>query len=273
MWIFLSVWLTAHALDPVVTVIEHAQSLALKKNRKEACAVLQTALNSTPAPAKASRAKLNESLAQISKVFFTDKGQKAYESGQALMFENPDLAMTNFREALSLEDDNLAVLNSMAKVQLAKQDCDGARATLERARAMNPAAAEPAVLELRTLICQKSFDGLKEKAKQLPSLDKWEDSYVQYLLAQDYLQEKTPKKAFDTLSKIVEEQPQFPESYLWLARAGNELNKDNEAWLHKYISLCKAVTPKERKRFSLEPRLCANMKEAEDELAKKSADI
>ncbi|MBX3020516.1 MAG: hypothetical protein KF799_02465 [Bdellovibrionales bacterium] len=273
MWFLFSLILSAQALDPVATTIEQAQALALKKNRKEACAGLQEALKSTPAPAKTARAKLSEALAQISKVFFTDKGQKAFEAGQSQMFENPDLAMTQFREALALEDDNVVVLSNIAKVQLMKSDCDGARATLEKARMMNPSASEPAVLEMRALVCKQQVKGLREMAKQLPSLDKWEEQYVQYLLAQTLLQEKSPKKAFDVLSRVVEEQPQFPESYLWLARVGGELSRENEAWLQKYISLCKAVTGKERKRFSLEPKLCAGLKEAEDELAKKSVDI
>jgi predicted Zn-dependent protease len=274
MWLIsLLVIFSAQALDPVQTAIEHAQGLALKKNRKEACATLQEALTNTPAPAKSSRTKLSEALSQISKVFFTDKGQKAYESGQSMMFDNPDMALVQFRDALTLEDGNIAVLASIAKIQLMKQDCEGARATIEKARLINPVAAEPAVLELRTLVCEKRFEGLREKARQLPALDKWEEQYVQYILAQDALHNETPKKAFEALNKIVEEQPQFPESYLYLARAGSELKKENEPWLQKYISLCKAVTAKERKRYSLEPRLCANMKEAEDELAKKSTDI
>lgn len=275
MWLLLTLFLSAQGQTgpSADTAIEHAQSLALKKNRKDACAGLKEALSSTPAPAKNARARLTEALSQLSKVFFTDKGQKAFEAGQSLMFENPDRAMAQFRESLALEDNNVIVLAAMAKTQLMKQDCDGALATLEQARALNPAASEPAVLELRTRTCKQQFLGLREKSKQLPALDKWEEQYVQYLLAQELLEEKAAKKAFDVLAKVADEQPQFPETYFWLAKAGQELNKDNEPWLHKYISLCKAVTSKERKRFSLEPRLCAGMKDAEDELAKKSADL
>lgn len=273
MWLLFSLIFSAQALDPVATAIEHAQALAVKKNRTEACAGLKETLSATPAPAKASRAKLAEALGQISKVFFTDKGQKAFEAGQSLMFENPDMALTQFRQALELEDNNIVILSAIAKVQLLKGDCDGARLTVDQARAINPVAGEPAVLELRTMTCKQHFIGLKEKVKQLPALDKWEDQYVQFLMAQDFMEEKAPKKALDALTKITEEQPQFPESYLWMARAGTELSRDNEAWLQKYISLCKAVTVKERRKFSLEPKLCANLKEAEDELAKKSADL
>ena len=265
--------LNLQALDTVSTAIEQAQGLALKKNRQEACATLARTLVDTPAPSKVSRQKLSEALNSIAKVFFTDKGQRAYESGQSLMFENPDLAMTQLKEALALEDGNINVLSSLAKLHLAKQDCDGALQLTNKARLMNPLAGEPAVLELRALACQKNFAALTEKAKLLPPTEKWEEQYVQYLLAQSYLFDKLPKKAFDTLSKLVEEQAQFPEGYFYLAKAGNELEKDDETALQKYLSLCRALTVKERKRFSLEPRLCSNMKEAEDELAKKPTDL
>ena len=83
----------------------------------------------------------------------------------------------------------------------------------------------------------------------------------------------TDKKAFDAETKIAEEQPGFPESFYVLAKAAAELNKETDVYLQKYISLCKALTFRERKKYSLEPKMCANLKEAEDELAKKSTEI
>jgi len=265
MWPLLFLIQTAVALDPVQTAIEHAQGLALKKNRQEATASLREAIVQQPK----AKAKLIEALQQISKVFFTDKGQKAFEAGQSLMFDNPDMALQQLKEALAQEDGNLAVLATIAKVQLAKQDCGGAEATLEKARRMNPFASEPAVLEMRTLVCQKNFEALRERTRLLPTLDKWEEQFVQYLNAQA----GPPRKAYDVLLRVTEERADFPEAYLQLARAEQALAREDEPALTKYISLCKAVTTKERRRFSLEPRLCQSLKEAEDELAKKSADL
>lgn len=264
MWLLLTLQL-ATALDATQTAIEHAQGLALRKNRQEACASLREAIAQQPK----AKARLTEALQQIAKVFFTDKGQKAFEAGQSLMFDNPDMALTQLKEALAQEDGNQAVLTAIAKVQLAKQDCGGAEATLKEARQLNPLASEPAVLELRTLACQKNFEALKERARNLPTLDKWEEQYVQFLGAQA----GPPRKALETLARLTQERPDFPEAYLQLARAEQALARGDEGALTKYVSLCKAVTAKERKRFSLEPRLCANLKEAEDELAKKSVDL
>jgi hypothetical protein len=268
MWLIFIFSFKLWAADPAPPAIEKAQTLALKKNRVEACAVLRRTLEELP-PAAKSRGKVTEALRQISKMFFTDKGQKIFEAGQSSMWDTPDMALAQFKEALALEDQNIQVLDNIARIQILKQDCDAALQTVGQARKVNPTSGESAVLELRALSCKQNFEILREKSKTLPALDKWEEAYVQYLLAGDALQQKSYKKAFDALFKLTEENPQFPESYWLLGKAAAEMNKDPEAFLEKYVSLCKAATAREKKKYSLEPRLCANLKEAEDELAKK----
>jgi tetratricopeptide (TPR) repeat protein len=258
------------AADPATTAVEHAQSLVLKKNRHEACAVLQNALEAGSLN-NSGKQKVRDSLNSISKMFFTDKGQRLFENGQTALFENPDVATTQFRGALQLEDSNILILNGLAKIHLAKKDCEGALGFVEQARILNPWFPETSVLEMRTLICQKRFAAAREKGRTMPPLDKWNEAFVQYLSAQNLMEENLPRKAFELLSKVSEEFPKFPESYYFLAKAGGELSKDTEPWLQKYASLCKALTPRDRKSFSEEPQLCAHLKDVEDELQKKTA--
>jgi hypothetical protein len=272
LYLFLALSIRAFAADPVSTAIEQAQALALKKNRQEACSTLQKAIASTPTALR-SRAKLTESLTQIATVFFTDKGQKAFESGQAAMWDTPDIALAQFRSALELEDNNILLLGSVARIQLMKQDCAGALASLAEARKVNPYDSDTAILEVRAHVCQGNFDLVKEKSKTLPPLDKWQASYVQHLLAQESLLQKSFKKAFDAETKVAEEQPGFPEPFFVLAKTGAELGKETDVYLQKYVSLCKALTLRERKKYSLEPKMCTNLKEAEDELLKKSTEM
>src|SRR5262245_31616480 len=105
--------------------------------------------------------------------------------------------------------------------------------------------------------------------KILPSpLTPWENTFAQFLTAKDYYQQHLPKKALDLLLKVSEEQPQFPETYYYLWKAGAELNRDVEVWQKKYVSLCKNVVPRERRKFANEPKLCSGLKEVEDDLAK-----
>lgn len=271
-WLLLALTLQVHALDSISSAVEQAQSLALKKNRKEACAILNRAFAATPAQVKG-RAKLLDTLQQVSKVFFTDKGQKLFESAQVLVFESPDLALTQLREAQTLEDENILVLSNLARAQIVKQDCDSALVSLTMARSLNPHANEPALLELRALLCAKRYDVFKDKLKAATvpggtgATEKWDLAFGQYLSAQEQLRQSSTHKAFDSLLKVTEEFPQFPEAYYFLAKAGQALEKDTGPWLQKYSSLCKGVTIRERKKFSYEPQLCGKMKEVDDELA------
>ena len=256
----------ATAIDPITIAIEQAHTFALKKNRKEACAVLNKAYTSTASQVRG-RSKILETLQQVSHVFFTDKGQKLFESAQVFAFENPDMALTQLREAQTLEDDNTLVLLNLSKVQIAKQDCDSALGVLELARKMNPQAPAPAVMELRALLCANRHEAFKEKAKALASGEKWDQSFSQYLQAQEQLRLNSAHKAFEMLSKVTEEFPQFPEAHYYLAKAAHLLEKDNSVPLQKYTQLCRSVTIRERKNFSYEPQLCTHMKEVDDELA------
>ena len=90
---------------------------------------------------------------------------------------------------------------------------------------MNPYASEAALLELRGLVCQKNFDEFHDKVKVLPPLEKNQDSFVQYLTAQDLIQQKLWRKAVEVLIKVSEEDPQFPETYYFLTKAGEELGR------------------------------------------------
>lgn len=261
-----SVWAT----DPVTTAIEKAQSLALKKDRTGAAKVLSQAIDEAAPPLRG-RSRLIEAQVGIGKMFFTDKGQKLFESGQSSMYETPEIAMNHYRDSLALEGDNLLLIDNITRIQLAKQDCAAAAQTIQKARALYPYAPEPAVLELRTLICQKNFESFREKMKSIPTLERGQEAFVRYLVAQDLLQQKMWRKASDVLTKVSEDEPLFPETYYWLSRAGQETGADIEPSAQKYISLCKGLTVRERKKYSLEPRLCVNLKEVEDELAKKTA--
>lgn len=259
----------ACATEGTPSPIEQAHALALLKNRQEASAVLIKAIGSaTPK----SRVKLIDVLNTITKVFFTDKGQRMFEAGQAGMFDSPDLALGQFREALKLEDENILILDNIARVQLQKQDCAGALSTLKTARALNPFLPDPAVLELRALVCLKDYETFREKLKSLPAVEKGQEPYVQYLTAQDLLQQQMWRRATEVLSKVSEDQPRFPETYYFLYKASVGLENNGEAYAQKYVSLCKSLSPRERKQFSNEPRLCLNLKETEDELAKKNSE-
>jgi tetratricopeptide (TPR) repeat protein len=265
-FIFLS--LKVFALETGTGAIDQAQILAMKKNRREACAVLNKAIGGL---AK-NRARTIEQIHNLSKMFFTDKGQKAYEAGQGAAFENPDVALNWLLQALELEDSNVLILASLARLSLIRNDCDNALAYVRRARELNPYFGEAAVLELSALNCLAMGEAMREKTKTLPPLSKWEEGFVQYLTAQVLLRQGQAKRAVDLLQKFSDENPQFPEAYFYKAKAGLELKQDVAVWRERYVSLCKGITVRERAKFALEPHLCMAAKEVEDELAKSGRD-
>ena len=129
--------------------------------------------------------------------------------------------------------------------------------------------AETALLELRAALCQKNVETFREKLKSLPALEKGQEIFVQYYSAQDFLQQKMWRRASEILQKVSEEDPKFPETYHYLAKAGEELGRDVEQWQTKYVALCKGVSLRDRKRYAMK-QLCAQAKEVESALSKKT---
>ena len=261
---------TAGAADPVAVTIERAQGLAISKNRVDAAALLRRALESNPS--RAARTRLREALGQVSRVFFTDKGQRAFETGQTVLFETPDLAAARLREAVALENGNILVRLTLAKYYLLKQDCAAARTEVAASRAMNPDDGDGAALELRTTLCDHEFEGMRDKVRALPPLSKWQETFVLFVQARAWLHQGLNGRAGDALARVIAEAPRFPEARFYLARAQSGRGGGEES-LRKYVNLCKALTERDRREFALEPRVCVNQKEAEVEMAKKAVDL
>lgn len=253
--------------------VEQAQSKALAKERKNACAILNSGLEAAKTQPKVKQ-KLLEALETISTTFFTDKGQKLYESAQSVLFETPEVAIVRLKEALLLEDQNLLLNMALARAYLVKGDSSLAKEAIDRARALNPSSGEAAVLELRILVAQKSYELLREKLKALPPQNnKNQEIYVRQVTAQDFWEQQMTEQAYDILLKNTEGDSDYPETYYFLSKMGAELSKGGEEWAKKYVLLCKGVDAKIRRKYANEPKLCANVKEIEDELVKKSSEI
>lgn len=258
----------ARASDLVQPSIDQAQALALKKNRVEACAILQKTIQALPNGGKG-RSKLAESIKHISTVFFTDKGQRQFEAGLAVMWESPDIALEQFKQALELEDQNTLVLSNIARIQIMKQDCEQASVNISAARKLNAFDGDLIVLDARANTCLGKYEILRDKNKT-QGLDKWQQAMLWQLQAQENLEQKSWRKAHELAQKVAQELPGFPEAQFVLLKAGSELGKDVDEATQRYITLCKAITNKERKQFSLEPRLCASLKDVENEFGKKT---
>jgi len=263
--------MSAGAGDPVTATIEQAQSYALKKNRDEAAALLRRAIDVTAS--RTARVRLRETLHQIARVFFTDQGQRAFETGQTILFENPDAALIRLREAAALENGNLSVRLALIKVYLLKQDCAAARSEVVSARALDPADGDGFALEARAFACDHQPLLHHDVTAAPSSLTRWQEQFVAYVHARESLHQGSPARAAESLARVAAEFPRFPEARFYLARAEAAAGGGGEDALRKYVGLCKVITGRDRREYGLEPRVCSHQKEAEDELAKKPVDL
>jgi hypothetical protein len=255
--------LPSAAQDSGRSVIDSAQKTILQKDRQKAALLLRESIKTFPPSQKA---RLVEALSQISTVFISDKGQKAFESGQSLMFDNPDLARARLQEALGLEDKNILVLKALARLAMFRGDCASARGPIQESLEINPFDLDTQILELRTHACLEEWAQVSTKSKALltlGSLSRAQQVHVHFILSMESLAQKNFKRAEDWARRTVLAADRFPEGHrqLWLAQGENRLN-DLSA-LRRYVSLCKALTVNERKRWLLEPQLCAHRTEAE----------
>jgi hypothetical protein len=92
------------------------------------------------------------------------------------------------------------------------------------------------------------------------------------VMAQDLMEQQLNEKAFELYSKMTELDASYPESYYFLAKTGLALGKNSEDWSRKYVSLCKNVDARARRKYANEPSLCSRVKEVEDELSKKTSE-
>ena len=265
---------SVYAAEPLAdSTIQQAQAKALSKERKAACAQLVLGLEAAKAQPKV-KAKLVEALDTISTTFFTDKGQKLYESAQSVLFETPEIAIARLKEALVVEDQNLLINLALARAHLAKGENALAGEAILRARETNPLSGDAAVMELRVLVAQKSFEALRDKLKSIPQpISKTNEIFVKQFTAQDFWDQQMTEQAYDLLLKNIELDGSYPETYYFLAKTGAELSKNTDEWTQKYVTLCKSIDAKTRRKYANEPKLCANVKELEDELQKKNSEL
>jgi hypothetical protein len=259
-----------HAADPTAVAIARAQDAAIRKDRAQASSILREALQHTGS--RTARQRIGEALAQVTRIFFTDQGQRAFETGQTALQDSPEAALPAFREALRLEDGNVAVRLGLARYHLVRQDCAAAASEVAEARRLDPLDGDAAALDLRVMICQHSFTGLREKVRRLPPLTKWQSSFVAYVQAREMLEQGANRRAAEALGRVVADFPRFPEARFYLSRA-DATRASGEDSLRRYVALCRSFTGRDRREFALEPRACVHQKEAEDELAKKPAEF
>lgn len=249
----------AAAPEPWNGVIQDAQKYAVAKNRKMATGKILNSLKTDKWTGKG-RAKLLENLKALSEVFFTDQGQRLFETGQSLAFENQDTAMARFREALGREDGNIMILNAIARLQLGKKDCTGAEQTLHLASDFNPFDPTLKFLQAKTFLCEHKPQDALALLKAEAALD---DVVSNTTLASAMFEAGAAAEATGLLHKAAAKDGSYPEVHYWIWKVAED--KDDSQG-EKYVALCKNLNLRTRRKYMNEPRLCGQTQEVEDAL-------
>jgi|GEM_PF-2581706 len=258
--------LVVHA--DMTSVIQEAQKAAVAKNRKVATNKLLNAIKSEHTPKN--KAKLMETLKSLADVFFTDQGQRLFETAQSMAYESSDTALARFNEALAMEDSNVVILLAMARVQLSKKDCASAETTLQTAGEINPYDKTLRFLRAKSLLCQhKATDALA-----LLKMDPVDEPVANVTMASALYETGNEHEAMGLLQKTASRDASYPESHYWLWKVAEDKTDAAEDQGQKYIALCKNLNLRTRRKYINEPCLCGQTQEVEDAIkaAQKNAD-
>lgn len=249
-------------------MIQEAQKAAVTKNRKVATNKLLNAIKAEHTPKN--KAKLMETLKSLADVFFTDQGQRLFETAQSMAYDNADTALARFNEALAMEDSNVVILLAMARVQLSKKDCTAAETTLQTAAEINPYDKTLRFLRAKTLLCQhKAADALA-----LLKMDPVDEPVSTVTLAAALYETGSEHEAMGLLQRTASKDASYPEAHYWIWKISDDKTDAAEDQGQKYIALCKNLNLRTRRKYINEPCLCGQTQEVEDAIkaAQKNAD-
>lgn len=250
------------------SVIQDAQKAAVAKNRKAATNKILNALKVEPSPH--AKSKLMEALQTLADVFFTDQGQRLFETAQSMAYENAETALARFNESLALEDGNVVISLAMARVQLAKKNCAAAETNLQAASEINPYDKTLRFLRAKALLCQhKAQDALT-----LLKMDTADDPVSNVTMASALYASGSTHEAKSLLQKTASRDSSYPESHYWMWKLSQDDGDTSDEQGQKYIALCKNLNLRTRRKYINEPCLCGQTQEVEDALkaAQKNSD-
>ncbi len=241
--------------------LEEASKALISGDRVAAIQTLRTALTEeTRAPAKK---EIQTRIYRAHRAFMTDRAQRLYEVGQAIWFNRPDLAVEKWQQALGLEPDNLSVISRMVRHHLHGRQCETAQSVLDRQP--RPLDEDPEVYLLRKeiLFCSRKYlEVIEVKVEHIPP--ELELAFL-YVEAKAHFELKNLERTQVIIQKIWEKDPKFPENLLLKARLKKgESAESAYEWELKYLSQCKELHDRDRRRYIFEPHICQQAKTVQE---------
>lgn len=255
-------------LENYKDLIEKARNLALQRDRLQASQVLVRGLKqeSKTSPAYKEMAK---SLDELSGIFYTEKGQMLFSLAESIVDSKPREALESYQAALRVEDGNVSILKALARAHLSLGECDSAATNVTQAEKFHPVSAEVRLILIQVAECSGQFSRVAELLAateiDLSPIDKFLRSHQ----IRDSIRKKDLKKARTIVSSWEVAQPEYPEVYFWkwkLSSVAGAPGGDRSA-AQKYTQLCRNLSPRAKKTYSLDLELC-KQREAVEEFLK-----
>lgn len=249
--------LTGSSLETYRDLIAKAQNLTLQRDRLQTSQVLIRGIQSETRSSTGYK-ELLKALNELTSVFYTEKAQTLYATGESLSDTKPREALDHFQEALRAEDGNLSILKAMARIHLRLGECDKADKAVGSSEAVNPFSAEVLLLRLQTLDCQKNFAALNQRLTSLsPELEPLE-RYWRGLQIKEHIRQKDFKKAKQVLAAWEAQSMEYPEVHYWKWELARKSGASDRAAALRYVRLCQDMTPRKRKVHSVDVGLCSS---------------
>lgn len=204
--------------------------------------------------------------------FITESGQKLFELGESMSDTNPPLAEEKYKESLKEEGPNLKILNALSLLKLRGNHCDEARQWNQKALDTFDRMIEVQAIAMQVLACEDNFEGISKKLEGFK-----EDSpvlqipVVQLLTARAKIQSGMVKQGLEILRLASETKNAFPDVWYWRWKLDPEEGHIQRTYLEKYITICKKMTPRLKRKYRESGVVCEKLPEAEKALKKSGA--
>ncbi len=266
--------LSAHTFaepKPTVKSIEKARELLLAGKREKALSMVNDLIGSEKEAEN--RQRLLREGQKLATFFITESGQKLFELGESMNETNPELAEEKYRASLNDEGPNLKILNSLSLLKLKEKNCvEASRWNKEALKAFNK-MIESQAIGLQIMACNSDFEGISKKLnEQEVDSPLLKLTVVKILMARSKIQNDQVKEGLEMLREASEVEPSYPELWYWRWKLDPEDGYIQGAYLEKYITICKKMTPRLKRDYRKSSVVCMYISEAEKALKRSGAD-
>jgi hypothetical protein len=247
-------------------LINKAQNLTLQQDRLQASQVLIRGIQRENRSSVAYK-ELVRTLSELTSVFYLEKTQGLFATGDSLLETKPREALDYFLEALKSEEKNALILKSIARLHLRVDECEKADLRVKGAEEIDPFSPEIKLLRLQVLACQKNPEqmGIRLIPADLEGVEKF--AYGLQML--DFVNRKELKRAKSLLATWETRSIDYPEVHYWKWQLSKQAGTVDRVAAAKYIQMCLNLTPRKRKTFGLDVDLCKRRGAAEAFLREK----